>query len=264
MGSDGGRGQAAAAAEANRVQKQIYDQTRSDLEGYRSFGERGLGMLGNQLNDLTARFTAEDFQKDPGYDFRMQEGQKALERGAAARGGLLGGRALKEIARFGQDYASNEYDRARSRFQEDRDRSYGKLMDIAGMGQNAAAQQASAGQNYASAYGQNVMGAANARAAARAAEGQALMGLAGQGISAWASSDVRLKTNVRKYNVSAFRDVPTYSFRYIDEKYGSKGRHVGVMAQDLLKIDPDHPAVRVGSHGFYEVDYSQLEVRNGD
>lgn len=266
LGSDGGAGQAAAAAEANRVNKHIYEEQRKDLSGYRDLGQTGLQQVQNDLPNLTASFSMDKFQKDPGYDFRMQEGQKALERSASARGGLMSGGTLKALSRYGQDYASNEYNNAYNRFNQDRDQRYGKLMDLVGTGQNAAAQTGAAGQNYANAYGQNVMGAANAKAAASMAEGQALMGLVGQGVSAYASggastvksSDRRLKKNICRLDANLYRDVPTYAFEYLDEKHG-QGRQIGVMAQDLLALDPNHPAVGTRD-GFYTVDYSKVEV----
>lgn len=291
LGSDGGSGQAAAAAEANRVNKQIYDQQRSDLSGYRDLGQLGLDQINNNLGSLTANFTMDNFQKDPGYDFRMQQGQQALERSAAARGGLLGGAALKQVARYGQEYASNEYDKAYNRFNQDRDQSYSKLMGLVGTGQNAAAQTGAAAQNYANAYGQNVTGAANAKAAAGMAEGSALMGLVGQGIGAYGMmsgasakkatpvtsaptpfeynsptfgnigikvSDRRLKRNIHRLAESKFKDVPTYEFEYLDNSFGS-GKQIGVMAQDLLRLDPNHPAV-VMKDGYYTVNYSMIDA----
>lgn len=53
--------------------------------------------------------TGADFQNDPGYQFRLEQGQKALERSAAAKGSATGGAAIKAAQRYGQDYASNEY-----------------------------------------------------------------------------------------------------------------------------------------------------------
>lgn len=64
------------------------------------------------------------FQKDPGYDFRMQEGQNAIESSAAARGGQLSGATLKALAKYGQDYASNEYQNAYGRYVDQR--NYGR------------------------------------------------------------------------------------------------------------------------------------------
>jgi len=54
----------------------------------------------------------QDFQGDPGYQFRLQQGEQALGRMAAARGGRGGGRAMKEMAKYSQGLASDEYQRA--------------------------------------------------------------------------------------------------------------------------------------------------------
>ena len=65
---------------------------------------------------LPAAFTGEvDLQADPGYQFRLSEGLKALDRQAAARGGLISGSALKASSRYGQDMASQEYGNAYNR-----------------------------------------------------------------------------------------------------------------------------------------------------
>lgn len=255
LGTDAAAADAArAAAESNRVNKEIYDQQRTDLSGYRDLGQTGLDQVKNNLTDLTGTFSADNFRKDPGYDFRMQEGMKALERSASARGNLMGGATGKAMTRYGQDYASNEYNNAYNRFNQDRDQRYGKLMDLVGTGQNAAAQTGAAGQNYAGSYGQNVTGAANASGAASMANGQALLTA---GMMAASFSDRRLKKNITKLSQSQFKDVPTYSFHYKDERHG-EGKQIGVMAQDLLEIDANHPAVEI-EDGFYTVDYSMLE-----
>lgn len=156
--------QAQSAREANALQERMYNQSRADQEPWRTAGVSALS--GMQDADFSRDFTAADFQQDPGYAFRMQEGQKALERSAAARGGLNSGAAMKALSRYGQDFASNEYSNAYNRFNADRDRRFGRLSNIAGMGQNAASQMGSAGQNYANQSGANTMGAANAAGAA--------------------------------------------------------------------------------------------------
>jgi hypothetical protein len=56
-----------------------------------------------------------DNTNDPGYQFRLNEGEQALQRGAAASGGAFSGGTLKALARYGQDYASNEYQNVYSR-----------------------------------------------------------------------------------------------------------------------------------------------------
>jgi len=72
-----------------------------------------------------------DFTTDPSYQFRLQEGMKALERSQAARHGTLGGRATKEMIRYGQDYASTEFGKA-----------YERLAQMAGLGSGSASQTA--------------------------------------------------------------------------------------------------------------------------
>jgi hypothetical protein len=53
--------------------------------------------------------TATDMTADPGYQFRLQQGQEALERSGAARGVTNTGGTLKDILDYGQQAASQEY-----------------------------------------------------------------------------------------------------------------------------------------------------------
>jgi hypothetical protein len=83
-------------------------------------------------------FGMQDFQQDPGYAFRLSEGQKAIERSAAARGGLQSGSALKAAARFGQDLGSQEYKNAFSRYQTNRSNQLNPLFGLMNTGIGAA------------------------------------------------------------------------------------------------------------------------------
>jgi hypothetical protein len=138
--------------------------------------------------DFNRRFSMADFQKDPGYDFRMGEGQKALERSAAARGGLNSGRAMKELTRYGQDYGSAEYGKAYDRFNNDQSNRFNRLSSMAGLGQTANAQLAQSGQNYANQVGSNEMGAANSNAAAQMATANNINSTIGTGMNTWMQS----------------------------------------------------------------------------
>jgi hypothetical protein len=161
--------------EQSETQKGMYDQQRQDLEPWRKAGVGALSQLGNA--DFQRDFTMNDFEQDPGYQFRMAEGQKALERSAAARGGLQSGGTLKALAKYGQDFASNEYGNAYNRFNSDRDRRFNRLSSLAGIGQTANSQLGNAGSNYANQFsaqagnlagnvGNNLTGLANAQGAA--------------------------------------------------------------------------------------------------
>jgi PPE-repeat protein len=113
---------------------------------------------------LTRGFGERDLQMDPGYGFRLREGEKALERMQSARGNLLSGGAIKAGQRFGQDLASQEYMNAFNRAQAQLGTRLGALGSLYGAGQ-AATQQVS---SQAGQYGENVGNLLMAGGAARA------------------------------------------------------------------------------------------------
>jgi hypothetical protein len=175
--------QSGAAQKSNELLSQMYDQAKGYQQPYLGAGTDALSKM--QDADFQRDFTAADFQQDPGLDFRMQEGQKALERSAASKGGLQSGGTMKALAQYGQNFGSNEYQNAYNRFNSDRDRRYGRLGQIAGMGQSAANSLGNLGMGYASNYGNNLMGAANAQAGAKLSNGQMWGGmLSGMGSQA--------------------------------------------------------------------------------
>ena len=116
---------------------------------------------------LQQRFNNDVFEKDPGYQFRMDEGNRAIEGGAAARGGLLSGAAAKAMQKYSQGFASNEYGNAYNRFTGDQQNMYNRLSNLAGLGQqqvNQTAQISQTGLSNASSYLQD---AANASASGK-------------------------------------------------------------------------------------------------
>ena len=119
-------------------------------------------------------FSMKDYEADPGYAFRQSEGMKALERSAAARGGLLSGGTMKGIQRFGQDLASQEYQNAFNRYQINRANQLNPLQSLMGAGQSSANVLTGAagqmGQNEAS----NLMNAGAARASGYVGSANAL------------------------------------------------------------------------------------------
>ncbi|MDP5216696.1 hypothetical protein Q5Y75_05655 [Ruegeria sp. 2205SS24-7] len=93
------------------------------------------------------------FEQDPGYQFRLDEGTKAMERAAAARGLRLSGATMKGIGDYASGLASQEYGNA-----------FNRLASISGTGQTATNQQIGAGQNYAAGASNAFLNAGNARA----------------------------------------------------------------------------------------------------
>jgi hypothetical protein len=176
-GSKAAKAQKQAAQTASDTELQMYNQTREDQGPFREAGYTALKQLGDGTadgGDFNRDFTAADFVKDPGYQFRMDQGQQALERSAAARGGILNGGTLKALDRYGQDYASGEYSSAYSRFNADRDRRFGRLSQIAGIGKTATDTTDAAGANAARGVADAQISAGNARAANAVNTGNAI------------------------------------------------------------------------------------------
>ena len=166
--------QAASADRAAELQREMFEQTRADQEPWRKAGVNALGKF-ESMADYTM-FGPEQFSKDPGYGFRLAEGQKALERSAAARGGLISGGALKAATRFGQDMGSQEFGNAFNRYQIERAAKLGPYQTLAGFGQTSVNQLGQAGQNYASNVGNLMTGAGAAQAAGQVGAANAITG----------------------------------------------------------------------------------------
>jgi hypothetical protein len=113
----------------------------------------------------------------------LSEGQKALDRQAAARGGLISGGALKAAQRFGQEMGSQEfgnaYNRALTSYGTDVAREnqlYNRQAALAGIGQTSTNLVGQAGQNYATSAGNLMTGGAAAQAAGQVGAINALTG----------------------------------------------------------------------------------------
>jgi hypothetical protein len=148
---------------------QSYNLIRSMLPGqYTQYDEQGQPISTATGQDyLTRQFTAEDFQKnlDPGYAFRLQQGQLANQAMLNKAGGLIGGNALQGLNEYNQNMASQEYGNAFNRFNTQRTNIYNTLAGIAGLGQVAQGQVNQAGQNFANTQTGLITGAGAAQAA---------------------------------------------------------------------------------------------------
>lgn len=186
--------QAAAANKATKLQKEMW---LKQLELQKPFYEAGLTGQNALLQylglggDKTAAnygagmkpFTGADLASEPGYQFRLGEGVNALNKQAAARGGLMSGSALKAAERYGQDYASGEYNNAFNRYYTQRNQMLNPLQSLLGQGQTTAANLGNAGQNYASNAGNTMQSAADARASGYVGGANALNSALGGAVS---------------------------------------------------------------------------------
>jgi len=204
--------QQSAAQGASATELAMYEQTRKDLEYQRraaewalygsyglppsepGYGEAGPGPpterdIANWRRDVAEWYSSVptgreggllglisqgpgDFYESPGYQFRLAEGQKALERSAAARGGQLSGAQMKALQRYGQEYASNEYDKFLSRYYQ----SLTPYQSLANQTLTTGMQLGALGQQTASDVAQYQLAGGQARASGYINQANALVG----------------------------------------------------------------------------------------
>lgn len=133
-------------------QRRQYEIAQQNMAPWLQAGSRALGaqqelmgLGGDYQNALAA------LAKSPGYQFRLQQGQQALDAGLASRGGMGSGKAMTAAQEYGQNFASNEYGNRLN-----------QLAGLSGTGQTAAGNLGSLGANYAQNYGGTLQGGANA------------------------------------------------------------------------------------------------------
>lgn len=171
-------------------QQANYQQQQADIAPWRQAGQGALSQMQNPY--FQQQFSGADMmQNDPGYQFRLQQGTDALQASAAARGTLGSGNTLTGITNYAQNYASNEYQNAYNRFNNNQTQSFNRLASVAGLGQTANGQMSQnmnnmgqLGSQFAGQVGNNMMGAANAQAAGQIGQANAWSGaLSGAGNS---------------------------------------------------------------------------------
>lgn len=172
---DSARTQSQAADRAIAETRRQYDQNRQDLQFQKNVGNDALKNLWTRMqnNTLLRDYTLDDFQADPGYQFRQAEGNRGVENSAAARGMQLSGATLKALSRFNQGLASDEYARAYQRDAQAKEMKYNMLSGLAGMGQAATNTAAGLGAQAAGNISDAYLQAGNAQAAGRVGQAQA-------------------------------------------------------------------------------------------
>jgi hypothetical protein len=172
--SSAGNAQARASDRAADLQ---YKQYQDTVARQKPFYDVGVNALPDLVNaSKYTNFGMDQFKADPGYAFRLSEGQKQLDRTAASRGGLLSGGALKAATRYGQDMGSQEYTNAFNRYQAERTARLAPLQALTGMGQTTAQQVSNAGQTMATNVGNDITNSAAARASGYVGGANALTG----------------------------------------------------------------------------------------
>ncbi len=149
------------------------DPSAAVAAGGNYFGDSADSAYGS----FTQPFDVEQFYKyqDPGYAFRLQQGQQGVLNAASAGDGARAGAATKDLIGFNQNLASTEFGSAFDRYQVSQGNIFSRLFDLARLGQNAAAGVGTSGtqlagtaggylSNAGAASGAGIVGAGNALA----------------------------------------------------------------------------------------------------
>lgn len=180
--------QADASDRASQRVLDQYNQTRDDLSVYRDVGKRGIESYMRESNvpqevyapidvpDFSLQAQSEGFEESPGYQYMLDQGQKAIQNSASARGNLHSGETQLELMRHAQGLANQDYwnyvnansqgnmtnynlneaanqNRYNSRLASRQDR-LSRLETLANMGGQAAMQTGQFGANAANQAGQ--------------------------------------------------------------------------------------------------------------
>lgn len=191
--SDAAQTQADAATHAADLQWKQYQQTRDDLAPYRDLGSSFIPQLRTALQNplLSSVFNYADFKAPtaaeaaatPGYQFTLDQGLKAAQNSASARGLGASGAAIKGAESYATGLADSTYgdtfNRSLATYNTNRGNAlsnfgtnYGvasdnvnRLLGVVGSGQNASAMTGAMGAQAAG----NVANAITSGAAATAA-----------------------------------------------------------------------------------------------
>lgn len=122
---------------------------------------------------FTRQFNARDLYNnlDPGYQFRLRQGQLANQQATNATGGMVSGNALRSLQDYTQNFASGEYANASNRFNTQRTNIYNQLSDIAKIGLTGSQGQANAELGTGTNIASLTSGLGNAQAASQIAQG---------------------------------------------------------------------------------------------
>ncbi len=131
--------------DAQGTTKDIYGNMTASLQPYQDAGQYGLSKMQSQ-GDFA--FNPKDLENEPGYQFQLQQGQKALQAGAAGRGMLSSGATLKSMDNYSQGLAGTSYQNAYNRALSTFDTNRAGYQTLANMGQTANAQGIQAGGIY--------------------------------------------------------------------------------------------------------------------
>ena len=159
-------------AEAQDTIYQAGQRSINRFDPYSQMGTNGANAL-NSMYNSDGSMNYDQFRSMPGYQFRMEEGQRAMDNSGAARGMSQSGAQMKALQKYGQGSADQGFNDW-----------FNKQMQMSGMGMNAVSNQGNFDMNAANGMSQMMVGGADARASGMIAKGGIKNGLFNTGINA--------------------------------------------------------------------------------
>lgn len=224
---DAARTQEKAARRAIKASERALATVRSDLQPFREAGQAELTGLSRLVSDPEAQ--RQFVTENPFFESLANDAERRLLSNAAARGKVgSGGTAVAlqdALLRLGTGLVGQ---------------SVQQRQNLATLGANAAAGQATATQQTGGNISNLITGAGNARAAGRVGAANARQAgfsnllNTGLGVAALTLSDMRAKTDIRPLGETP-EGIGIYVYRY----RGDDKPQVGVMAQEVELVHPE-------------------------
>lgn len=235
---DAAERQAVAGGQALALNKEQFDQTRTDLSPFRDFGSSAISDLSGAIEDPSQRVLNNPFFTA----LANQQEQRTLA-SAAARGKVGSGGTNDDLQRnlllLGNQFAQQDIS---------------NLQNQVNTGLNAATQTGAFGQQSSAAAGGILGNIANAQAAgavgAANAQQQATSNILG--IGALAFSDIRLKENIRFSHKENGIRMYNWDWKKSAQSIVGNQKTTGPIAQELKKTHPDL-VVTDPETGYYKV-----------
>lgn len=244
------QGQEAGIAE----QRRQFDLTRADLLPFQQAGQSAISsqedLLG--LNGPEAQAAAfANLQQSPGQQFLRDRAQKNLLRNASSIGGLGGGNVRSALVEQGVGFA-----------QQDLQKQFGRLGQLAGQGQQATTNIGQFGQQTAGQVQRGLAESSQARASGILGSQQARAKAQNAGLElattiAQFASDPKLKTNKKIIGQKNGYTIWSWTWNELAEELGLRGNDTGVMADEVKRKKPEAVSMR---DGYMTVNYSMIGV----
>ena len=163
-GSQAASAQKKSAGQATDAQRQMFNITQENLQPYNKVGQEALGKANALAGNFNYQPTMAQTSQTPGYQFNLNQGLKATQNAAAARGLGSSGAALKGAANYATGLADSTYQNQFNNALQGYQTNFNSLNSLVNTGESAAAGVGTAAQQTGASIGSNLIGAGNAQA----------------------------------------------------------------------------------------------------